>query len=138
MPVVILDSDKAGEDYKNKLLQDLYQEQPEKVISIGSILNRQNAEIEDLMPEEIMTRPVEFLINNRDFNFENEYDNSQPIIRQIEKWGKEFNVDLPLGYKVQLAKDVKQEMLKSKFRGNVNDEYVSVWKQLFDQIISSK
>ncbi len=138
LPVVILDSDKAGEDYKNKLLQDLYQEQPEKVISIGSILNRQNAEIEDLMPEEIMTRPVEFLINNRDFNFENEYDNSQPIIRQIEKWGKEFNVDLPLGYKVQLAKDVKQEMLKSKFRGNVNDEYVSVWKQLFDQIISSK
>lgn len=138
LPVVILDSDKAGEDYKNKLLQDLYREQPEKIISIGNILNRKNVEIEDLIPEEIMTRPLEFLINIRDFNFENEYDESQPIIGQIKKWGEEFNIDLQLGYKVELAKDVKQEMLKPKFRGMINDEYVSIWKQLFDQIISSE
>lgn len=136
LPFVILDSDRAGEDYKNKLLQDLYREQPKKIIAIGDILNKQNAEIEDLMPQEIMARPVEFLINDRDFSFDQEYDESQPIINQIEKWSEEFNVDLSLGYKVQLAKDVKQEMLKSKFLGNVDNKLVNIWEQLFDKIIS--
>ena len=83
-----------------------------------------------------MARPVEFLINDRDFSFDQEYDESQPIINQIEKWSEEFNVDLSLGYKVQLAKDVKQEMLKSKFLGNVDNKLVNIWEQLFDKIIS--
>ena len=138
LPVVILDSDQAGEDYKNKLLQDLYREQPEKIISIGSILAREKVEIEDLIPGDIMLRPVEHLINNRDFDFETEYNNNQPIISQIEKWGEQFNIDLLLGYKVQLAKDVKQEMLKPKFIGQVNNEYVNTWKLLFEQIITNE
>ena len=138
LPFVILDSDRAGEDYKNKLLKDLYQEQQEKIIAIGDILNKQNAEIEDFIPKEIMARPVEFIISNRDFSFEQEYDESQPLINQIEKWGEELNIELSLGYKVQLAKDVKQEMLKHKFLDNLDDKFVAIWKLLFDKIISTK
>lgn len=138
LPIVILDSDKAGKDYKNKLLRDLYWEQSEKIISIGDILKRENVEIEDLIPEEIMIRPVELLISSRDFDFKEEYDTTQPIISQIEKWGESFNIDLLPGYKVQLAKDVKQEMLKPKYLGNVNEEYVNNWKRIFDQIISGE
>lgn len=137
LPVVILDSDKMGVDYKNKLLKDLYKGQATKIVSINDIVEMEYAEIEDLFPLEVMERPIERLINDRDFRFNDEYNLSIPIVPQIEEWAKEYDIPLEAGYKVQLAQDVKQEIARITESRIINSALIQKWTELFEIIISN-
>lgn len=135
LPYIILDADKSGKDFKNKLAKDLYSGSIEKIISLDELISKENVEIEDLFPPEILNRPIEYLINDRDFRFEESYDAAKLLIPQIEEWSREFNIQLQNGYKVELAKDVKKELEKFQKRNQINEEYLEVWKKLFNRIL---
>ena len=135
LPVVVLDSDKSGEDYASKLERELYSNDKDKILMIGNFIGIENAEIEDLFPEEILERPIERIINDRDFRFKNEFDRSKPVISQIEKWANIYSIDLIQGYKVELSKDIKRDLIAGNASEMIPDEYITKWVSLFNKII---
>ena len=107
-----------------------------KVLSVGEFASVQNAEVEDLIPFDLLQKPIERLLrNDEEDEFEDEYNPEQPIIPQIENFAKSHNVVLPHGYKVDIAKQVKQSMLKKKGR-DVDSSSEAVWITLFEKLLT--
>lgn len=135
LPVVVLDSDKSGEDYANKLEKELYSNDKDKILMIKNFVGIENAEIEDLFPEAILERPIERIINDRDFRFKDEFDRNKPVISQIEEWASIYSIDLIQGYKVELSKDIKRDLISGNISAMIPDEYITKWVSLFNKII---
>ena len=135
LPVIVLDSDKSGEDYANKLEKELYSNDKDKILMIKDFVGIENAEIEDLFPEAILERPIERIINDRDFRFKDKFDRNKPVISQIEEWANIYSIDLIHGYKVELSKDIKRELISSNISAMIRDEYIKKWVLLFNKII---
>lgn len=70
LPYVILDSDKSGQDAKNKLKSSLYTDEEKKLLEIGTFTKLEKSEVEDA-------------------DFVDGYDCTAPIIPQIEKFALE-------------------------------------------------
>lgn len=135
LPVIVLDSDKSGEDYANKLEKELYSNDKDKILMIKDFVGIENAEIEDLFPEAILERPIERIINDRDFRFKDKFDRNKPVISQIEEWANIYSIDLIHGYKVELSKDIKRDLISSNISAMIPDEYIKKWVLLFNKII---
>lgn len=135
LPVVVLDSDKSGEDYASKLEKELYYNDKDKILMIKNFVGIENAEMEDLFPEVILERSIERIINDRDFRFKDEFDKSKPVISQIEEWANTYSIDLIQGYKVELSKDIKRDLISGNISEMIPDEYIEKWVSLFNKII---
>lgn len=135
LPVIVLDSDESGEDYANKLEKELYSNDKDKILMIKDFVGIENAEIEDLFPEAILERPIERIINDRDFRFKDKFDRNKPVISQIEEWANIYSIDLIHGYKVELSKDIKRDLISSNISAMIPDEYIKKWVLLFNKII---
>lgn len=134
LPYVIVDSDKSGKDYVNKLYSDLYKDEREKVIEIQTITEMENSEIEDIIPYSVLEKGINhFFLYVEDEDFENEYDSAKPIVNQIEKFASNNNVELEKGWKVELAKATKKALLKIK-EEKISSEYIDKWVKLFNLI----
>lgn len=133
LPVLIVDSDKAGLDYKNKLEINLYSnnEDKEKIITIGSIMNLDKAEIEDIIPCEIMIPTLNRILGNFDLDFSDVYIEGRPIIEQFELYAKNNETTLDRGYKVDVARIVKKNILNKE----IEKKYEEFWVEIFDRII---
>lgn len=57
----------------------------------------------------------------------------QPIVPQVEAFAKKHNIDLDKGWKVDVAKGVKQKLQKSKL-DIVRDEYITKWQNPFNKL----
>ena len=134
LPFVILDSDSSGENFKNKLIKDLYKEQPEKIISIGDIIDKEHAEIEDIIPINCLIKPINKLFSSLDedddFDFMDIYSPSESIINQVERLASENNIILPKGYKVDLAKIVKKKIISMKKTNEFEAQWIALFKKL--------
>lgn len=134
LPLVVLDSDQSGRDAKKKLLSGLYKDSPERVIEIADFSDVPNCEFEDLIPTILMRRQLDRLF--RDVEDEDILDNltgEQPVISQIEQFAKRNEIELNKGWKVDLSRNVKQQILKAK---TVPEEFVEKWIQLFKRFDS--
>lgn len=134
LPYVILDSDKSGLDAKKKLLSGLYKNQSERVLEVKDFLNMENSEVEDLFPYQLQEKGIDRLFRNYDEEFEQQYLKGQPIVPQIEEFAKKSNAELEKGWKVELAKAVKQR-LKNKTTDMI-EEYVCKWEHIFEKLNS--
>ncbi len=129
LPYVLLDSDKSGIDAKNKLKSSLYTDEEKKLIEIGQYTELENSEVEDFIPFSILKKQVDsFFRDVEDIYFEGEYDNTKPIVPQIEGFAQKYGVDLKRGWKVLLAKSVKKQMEK---KVDVKNEILDKWVRLF-------
>lgn len=138
LPYTILDSDKSGQEAKRKLTTGagLYASNKDKLLEVETYTLMENSEVEDLIPFILMERGINRLFNSlEDEEFADAYDKSRPIIPQIESYATKNDVDLPKGWKVELAKSVKQA-LKSKKADNLQEEDVSKWEKLFSSFLS--
>lgn len=135
LPVVVLDSDRSGKDYASKLEKELYFNDTNKILMIKDYVGIENAEIEDLFPAAVLERPIERIINDRDFRFKDEFDSSKPVISQIEEWANIYSIILDQGYKVELAKDIKRDLTTGSQATIVPTEYEEKWVSLFKKII---
>lgn len=136
LPIVIVDSDKSGRDAKTKLTSGLYKDCKDSILEVSSFRDVDNAEVEDLIPIEFLKKGIGKLFENIDEDedqFEDVYDESKPIIPQIEEFAKSNGIELEHGYKVQLAKIAKVRILKAK---GIDAEIIKSWEKLFNKFIT--
>ncbi|MDL2281202.1 AAA family ATPase [Selenomonadales bacterium OttesenSCG-928-I06] len=132
LPLVILDSDKSGLDAKNKLESGLYRDSIELIITTKDLLELENSEIEDLIPLSLMIRPLDRLFRDiEDESFKDFYVKDQTILPQIKNFALKHKITLSTGWKVDLARSVKKELLKTK--DEIPKDYVDIWEKLFNR-----
>jgi len=64
-------------------------------------------------------------------NFEDSYDKTKPVIPQIEEFAKKYSIELEKGWKVSLAKYIKQQLLRGDV--TISNDYIEKWEKLFNQ-----
>lgn len=131
LPYVILDSDKSGHDAKNKLESSLYKVNRDRLLDISHYTGMENSEVEDLVPYSILERGITRLFRLvEDEDFADSYDSTKPIIPQIEQFAKKYDIKLPNGWKVDLAKAAKQRLL-AKTVPAIDNKYKEMWENMF-------
>ncbi|WP_035290215.1 AAA family ATPase [Brevibacillus thermoruber] len=135
LPFVILDSDKPGQDFKNKLQQRLYKDSPDKIIEIRDVLGLENSEVEDLIPFNMIKLGISRLFRQVETEeFEDVYISTQPILPQIEDFAKKHGITLEVGWKVDLARLAKQRLQLQ--RTKIVDEKTRIlWQELFNKLV---
>ena len=135
LPPILLDSDGNGEALKKNLLSGLYVgEMQNRIISAKDITGMDNSEIEDIIPFDLMKKEIERLLrNDEDIEFEDTYLVDTPILSQIQNFASENSIELPNGWKVELARKVKLQLAKPKVK--VDDKYLEMWTNLFDSFL---
>lgn len=131
LPFVILDSDSSGQAFRNKLLSELYKDEADKIISLGDITNKDNTEVEDIIPYKCLSKAIDRLFNDiEDFEFEDSYNQNDPLLPQIEKAAKKYSINLPKGYKVELAKFAKNKILKLSEGHDLENIWIDIFNKL--------
>ncbi len=128
LPVAFLDSDKQGTQFAKDLRANLYQSAQERVLQVGEYIEIEGAEVEDLIPTEIIIKAVGRMIREPEAAFEDHYESGRPIIPQIEAWAKNGGATLEKGWKVELAKRVKRTLLDGS---DVSFDKLNMWIRLF-------
>ena len=136
LPYVLVDSDESGRNAVKKLNSGLYKGQNNKIIEIKSITKIENSELEDIIPYKLLLNGINRLfLEVYDESFEDIYNESSPILPQIENFAKKNSIELKSGWKVELAKSVKQQM-KNKTTKNIDN--IETWKELFEKFEDKK
>jgi hypothetical protein len=136
LPLVIIDSDIAGRAMKTNLEKGLYRGQSEKLISIADFTNIPDSEVEDLIPLSLLERSVNQLFRDVEVeNFGDLYDNTKPIIDQIELFAKNHSVILEDGWKVIIARQFKQRLISNR-TSVIDGNVLVIWTSLFEKILS--
>ena len=128
LPVAFLDSDKQGAQFAKDLRANLYQTAQERVLQVGEYIEIEGAEVEDLIPPEIIIKAVGRMIREPEAAFEDHYESGRPIIPQIEAWANDSGTTLEKGWKVELAKRVKRTLLDGS---DVPSGILNMWMRLF-------
>ena len=102
LPYVILDSDKSGQDFQSKLSKSLYKDELDKIITTKAVSKLEDSEVEDLVPFKLLSRKIDRYFNT-DLDFGEYYDDSKPLIPQLETFAKDNNIPLEHGYKVEIV-----------------------------------
>lgn len=134
LPFVLLDSDKPGLEKQKQLLNGLYSDAKEKVLSISTFIQDGEYEIEDLMPNEELARTFSKLYRrvNSEEDFDYSFDKNMPIVNQMESYAKENGYLLPDGWKVDIAKDCQKSF--DRILDKTSDIQKKSWINLFDKI----
>lgn len=115
LPVALFDSDAAGKAVIKALTQGeaaLYASEPHLVLELEQFTGIDGSEIEDLIPTGTIIRELDRWKRSVDVPFADEVKAGSPIVPQIEAWAARHKVELERpGWKVELAKRVKQKML---------------------------
>lgn len=132
LPVALLDSDLQGNKFAQELRTGLYLDEPGRVLQVGSFVEIEGAEVEDLIPHEIITKVIDRMIREPETPFESRYTSQKPIIPQVEKWAADGGGKLEKGWKVDLAKRVKRVLLDN---ATISEQALAMWKRLFDSFL---
>ena len=137
LPFVLLDSDKPGLERQKQLLNGLYADAKDKVLSISTFIKEGEYEIEDLMPSEELARTFskQYRRVNSEEDFDYSFDKTQPLVNQMEIYAKENGYTLTDGWKVGLAKDCQKNF--DRILDKANDELKDSWIALFDKITNN-
>lgn len=131
LPMALLDSDDQGRTMARTLRESLYAGEPNLVLEIETFSGMADSEIEDLIPQALIVRELDRWLRQSEVPFAEEMQRGTPIVPQIESWGARHNVQLPKpGWKVELAKRVKQRMLAEGPEA-LSPEVLSRWEKLF-------
>ena len=124
-----MDSDASGNDYKNKLISDLYKDESTKIIEMKDITEMENSEVEDLIPYSCLEKGFDRLLRDIEDDEFNPNEDT-PILPQFEKYANEHHIPLPNGYKVGVAKLAKTKILSL----HKEEKKVKCWEKLFKKI----
>lgn len=131
LPFVILDSDKQGKNKAKQLKKGLYKDDKEKVIQIDQFLGEGAYEIEDLMPKNRVARAFARLYrrNISDDDFDYIYEESKPLVNQMEEYARTNEHELILGWKVDVAKEFRRNF--SRIQKSIPEQVGKMWEELF-------
>jgi AAA ATPase-like protein len=134
LPYVTLDSDEAGLKMAGELRRGLYKSAQDRVLLVGDFITVPDAEVEDLFPQEfiarLMTRYLQRVAAIQDDDFDEAVESGKPVIPQMEAYVKKNGITLPESWKVDIAKQLKESLLKNStpVDGHV---CIDAWKALF-------
>lgn len=131
LPMMLLDDDAPGRQMRANLAQGLYSESPDKVLNVGEFAGYEQAEIEDLIPFDILADELDRMERDPDVRFADVVRAGEPVVGQIEEWARTHGVDLDPHWKVALSIKVKQRML-TRGLATVPDDVVERWVALFE------
>ena len=132
LPIVILDSDHAGNQTAKQLKQSLYKGHGSLVISLSEICDQNDAEIEDLIPIDVLSWAVTRYLRGPAVDFSDVATDDEPHVQQVEDYAKEHSLELSKNWKVEVAKLVKQRILEKPDSIDSSSDAVKNWKSLFD------
>ena len=139
LPIVVLDSDKAGEDFRKKLESGIYSSCKDRIISIKDVSGVEQSETEDIIPYTFIAKTVEKILGVQDEDDEFEYEEGKPILPQIEQFAKERDIKLETGWKVVLAKAFKRAVSLSRSKKRtIPEKSMEMWASLFMKIETPK
>lgn len=135
-PHVILDSDPQGLLFAKKLREgSIYEGSNAQLIqNVGELVGFENAEVEDLMPQSIVAAVVARMFRG-DPEFDEICKEGEPIVPQIQAHAASNAIVLEQGWKVDLARAVKQKVVASPDK--VPAEIIEVWMKLFSPFTNS-
>lgn len=133
-PSVLLDGDAAGRLAKKQLEDSLYQGRVENINLVTDFVDMPDAEIEDLIEKEFLTKTIDREFRGQDY-FEDISDANKPIVPQIEEYCQNQSIDLEKGWKVDIARIVKQRMAKPTHSSEIDETTLEIWTKLFEQWI---
>ena len=137
LPIALFDSDATGKATAQQLVSSLYVDASDRVLTVGTFVGFDGAEIEDLIPPEVIGEVVDRWQRNTEVSFADTLKAGSPVIPQLEVWAKGENIVLAApGWKVDLAKRIKQYLLGSKARP-LAPEYLERWEKLFAALMRS-
>jgi len=130
LPQVLFDGDAMGLQTIQQLKDSLYANEPEKLLCVTDFVPVASAEIEDLMPSEMVVKAVDAVFRAADKPFVDIHKAGSAIVPQVESWAARNNVTLELGWKVEVAKRVKQRILDG---AAVDDKTIELWEKVFEK-----
>lgn len=133
LPIVFLDSDRIGKDFKNTLLKDIYKDNPQRVLEVDEFVKGGAFEIEDLIPSKSLVEIIDrtFLAPKYFSDF---YKAGIPIVDQVIAWAQQTGISLPEGWKVELARKCINQF--DRVIQQVDENHSTVWEQLFSGILN--
>jgi hypothetical protein len=129
LPLVLLDGDTMGKKMATEMRSGLYEEAPARVLTIDQFTGMDGTEVEDLFPASFIATIFDRWQRPED-SFLDAVQEAKPIVGQIEEWSKTHGVSLEQGWKVELAKRVKQQAL-SRGIDAIDAATVEKWVKLF-------
>lgn len=136
-PHVILDSDAQGLQFAQKLRDgSIYAgEYSKRIRNVGELLTEvASAEVEDLMPREVMIGAAAKLFRGEE-DFREVASSGGPIVPEIEQYARRSGLDLANGWKVDLARAVKQAVLKAPEK--CSTDLLELWVELFEFLLEN-
>jgi AAA ATPase domain len=131
LPIALFDSDAQGKNTAQSLRDGLYAGEPGLVLELESFTTMSGSEIEDLIPPGLLVRELDKWQRSSDVPFADELKSGTPIVPQIEAWATRHKVELAKpGWKVELAKKVKQRLLADG-PDSVSPDVLQRWTNLF-------
>ena len=129
-PPVVLDSDQAGVEFRKSLLGSLYKGQEPRIVMIGSFSSvKHDAEIEDLFPPSLIAKTVDRQLRaNVEEDFSDSLKAGLAIVPQIEEFAHRHKIVLSDGWKVDVARTIRQRLTKEDL---IDAELLEVWRTLF-------
>ena len=106
LPVVLVDSDKAGKALQTNLKKELYSGQGKKVLEMDTYTGKKGSEIEDLMLPSLITKNFNSIFRPEE---DIDADDKKPIVPQLKEFLKEHEIEEIEGWKVEISKKVKQQ-----------------------------
>lgn len=129
LPILLLDSDVTGKNFQQSLRQGLYSNDTNKIIETDTFTGKSGSEIEDLIPVELLIECFDRLFRCYERLDINDIKTINPIVPQLIKFAEANQIDLKIGWKVELCKKVKKS-----FKGRIDPNLEIIWKQLFDKL----
>ncbi len=129
LPIALFDADGPGLQTIKNLKESLYSNDHERLLVVTDFINLPEAEVEDLFPHEFIARAVDSVFKAAETAFADSAKEGSLIVPQVEQWSAKNGLKLELGWKVDVAKRVKQRMLDGV---KVPDDIVERWRQMFE------
>lgn len=134
LPLVLLDGNQAGELYASRLRAGLYREAGSLVYLINEYGGPPVAEIEDLVPFDVMSRVVTRWLRLPNNEFSDIAASGIPIVAQIETNVARRGVGpLSHDWKVQLAELVEPALAACRL-ADAGEERAGWWRSLFKSL----
>ena len=130
LPVVLVDGDEAGQKFAKDLRSGLYAAMGDRVLEMNTFVDIARAEVEDLIPLDILAREVDREFRGPEDRFEDVVAAGQPVLPQVEAWASANGIALELGWKVDIARKVKTALI-SRGHSKLSDDTLKVWTDLF-------
>ncbi|GAJ30140.1 AAA family ATPase [Acidomonas methanolica] len=135
LPYVLLDGDAAGQKMSRDLQNGVYQSAKARVIITDHFVGYPNSEIEDLFSSEFLAGVIDRWERRPETSFSDFVRAGAPIVPQIEAWAQENEIELPSGWKVEVARRAKERALLPST--TFDTETLARWTSLFEVIAAS-